>query len=42
MTWTEGKLQPLTCYVEAQCADLHIRKHEHMQCNAVCLTGLTY
>ncbi len=37
MTWTEGKLQLLTCYVEIHCADQYISKHEYMLCNVMCL-----
>ncbi len=41
MTWTEGKLQLLTCYVEVHRTDLYINKHGYMLCNAMCLTGMT-
>ena len=42
MTWTEGKLQLLTCYVVVHRADLYISKREYMLCNALSLTGLTF
>ena len=41
MTWTEGKLHLLTCYVEVYRTCLCISKHEYMLCNAMCVPSLT-
>ena len=40
MTWTEGKLHLLTCYVEVYRTGLCISKHEYMLCNAMCVPDL--